>query len=174
MGDTVNEVDQRLKIERRRAQMENMRNIVATVILVFFVMPALLPFASHDTLHVIHNSYASHHRDNPINEEHAHSHDHDVSDHATNRAGISVHHPISLDVVSYYEDLLHVELQQARNLPFTPPSLLRDTVGYDHMAVLSTAKPHRLTAIQARAPPDTHIYIQDYSTLYLTTLRLRI
>lgn len=137
-------------------------------------MPALLPFASHDTLHVIHDSYASHHRHTPINEEHAHSHDHDISDHTTNRADISVHHPISVDIVSYYEDFLHVELQQARNLTFTPPSLHRGTVGYGHMAILSTAKPNSLSAIQARAPPDTHIYRQDYSTLYLTTLRLRI
>ena len=141
--------------------------------LVILMLPAFLPFASHDTLHAIHDSHAFHQQDSHNRDGHGHQRDHHENDHL-NETVTNAHHPIAIDIVSYYSDFLHVDLRQTDSAPLVPVVDLDQDIDYDMTADIAAQSRYELASLRLRAPPDKHVYNQDYSPLYLTTLRLRI
>lgn len=151
-----------------------MRNYIATVMLVLLMLPAFLPFAPHKTAHALYEAHVAHHGDTSHHSqaqmEHSHS---DTGDH-TSITDEDIHHGIPTDMASYYSDFLHVDLRHADADSLVPLINLDQDIDYDLTADIAAQSRYELAYLQSRAPPDTHVYDQDYSSLYLETLRLRI
>ena len=143
------------------------------MMLALLMIPAFLPFAPHKTVHAVYDSHvASNHGGTSHHAQSNHSHyDHGSDEHL---AHDYQEHAFSSDMASYYSDILHVDLRQADSAPLIPIVDLDQDIDYDLTADIAAQSRYELASLRLRAPPDRHVYDQDYSSLYLETLRLRI
>lgn len=151
-----------------------MKKQLSKLLIFMLVLPAFLPFAPHKAAHALYEAHVLHHGESThhsaVQIDHSHGHDHG-GEHARDE---SVHHNAPVDIASYYSDFLHVDLRQTDSESFVPLISLDQDIDYDLSADISAQNRYELALLHARAPPDTHVYDQDYSSLYLETLRLRI
>lgn len=126
------------------------------------VLPAFAPWIPHEAMHALHDNHVSvHHGSN-------HHHSDDQHHHHTD-----THHPIHVDVVSYFKDYLHVDLKKPE---FANIDLQKvDSQGFDQLLALTVrSERYELGLIASRAPPDYLRLRPDKLPLYLSTQRLRI
>jgi len=146
-----------------------MKKSIFILLIAILTMPAFLPWMPHGAIHALHDNQATHH----ISESHSHVHEeHDHNPTETQEA--SNHHPISFDVVTYFNDYLHVDLQNPTQVVLKAP--VPDTYDIDFLAVTAIEASHRyeMTSVQSRAPPDWRRLQLENIPLYLSTQRLRI
>tara|TARA_R110000868_G_scaffold411035_1_gene701469 strand:- start:40835 stop:41278 length:444 start_codon:yes stop_codon:yes gene_type:complete len=89
-----------------------MKKVFLTFILcVVFGLPMLAPFAPHDMLHRLHDGFEAHHSTNAVHQtenilsKKSHKQKEIIQDH---------HHPVHFDIVTYFKDYLHVDLQKTQ------------------------------------------------------------
>lgn len=154
-----------------------MRNYIAIIMLFTLVLPAFVSFAPHDALHAMHSASTSHPHANHHRDEHAgHQHHHDKHDHGEGEVAANAHHPIVVDVVSYYADFLHIDLRHVDADALAIVSAPNSDQGsdYDMGAGVTVQDRYELASVRLRAPPERSLHQPDGPSLYLTTLRLRI
>jgi hypothetical protein len=139
-----------------------MKKLLSLMLVCMLVLPALAPWMPHGAMHALH--------DNHIAADHSftHTHSHDDHLHSTD-----THHPINVDIVSYYKDYLHVDLKKPEKTLTQLPLL--DLQHLDILLPLAIY-PVRdtLAYLHNRAPPDYALQQPDKLPLYLSTQRLRI
>ena len=150
-----------------------MRNFTIAFLVLGLLLPTFLPFAPHIAVHAMYDAHIVHHvgssPHNGIDINHSHGTENDLY---TEHEGIDHHIPI--DFASYYKDFLHIDLkttdQQSLFLELIPDQ------GIDYDLSVDTAKNslYKLAAYHRRGPPIGHVYEPNLSSLYLTTLRIRI
>ena len=151
-----------------------MKNSFLAILIIIFVFPAFLPFTPHSAVHTLYEAHAAHHGNTSNHSQTKIEHSHiNTADHAP-PTDENVHHGVPTDIESYYSDFLHVDLRNADADLLVPLINLDQNIDYDALAGITAQNRYELASFLSRAPPDTHVYNQDYSSLYLTTLRLRI
>lgn len=132
-----------------------------------FVLPAFTPLLPHGAVHALHDHHATHHSKD--HQDHGH-HEHEHASHEQTE----VHHPIHFDVVTYFSDYLHVDLQSPQQTILKAPALDPYDIDYTITAAINPMLRYELDSVQSRAPPDTRRLRPDKTPLYLSTQRLRI
>ena len=141
------------------------KNLYALLML-FLLLPTFGPWMPHSALQSLHVEQERHHGVSEYQHDH-HSHNHGLQS--------SDSHPISFDLVTYFNDYLHVDLRGADHVALK--TLLQDKQLIDHVFIaeavptifaLSSANP-------SRGPPDYNWQMpQPGIPVYLATQRLRI
>lgn len=141
-----------------------MKNLILLSFILLLAFSAFVPWMPHDALQALHVQQESHHA---ISADHQKSH---KQDHTQQ----SVHHPVHFDVVTYFSDYLHVDLQSPQQTVLKAPALDTYDIDYTITAAINPTQRYELASVQSRAPPDTRRLRADKTPLYLSTLRLRI
>lgn len=144
-----------------------MKNGFFTILIMLFVLPAFSPWLPHGAVHALHDHQAKHH--GAKNHGHGHEgHDHDAVGRQV------VHHPIQFDVITYFSDFLHVDLQSPGQSAIKAPALDTYDIDYTIPAAINPMPHYELASVQSSAPPDARRLRPDKTPLYLSTQRLRI
>lgn len=147
-----------------------MKNAFYSILITLFVLPAFVPWLSQCAIHALHDHQEIHHQSHAVSQnEHNHdSHNYDTETQARN------HHSINLDIVSFYTDFLHVDLQKTEQLSFNVSTT--DLLDFDYTVIKTVPIPnaYELAFAQSREPPDWRWYEPNKTPLYLSTQRLRI
>lgn len=139
-----------------------MKNVLAVFLLLVFMLPAFGPWMPQGTLATLHIEQEKHHQDIA-------SHDHDA--YVQDFSGHSVH----LDVVTYFNDYLHVDLKNADNVFLAAPSLDVHAVTYAFVTDSNATIPVPVSDTQTTGPPDKGwLASRTKLPVYFATQRLRI
>jgi hypothetical protein len=140
-----------------------MKFLFFNLLFVFIVLPAFIPWLSHESAHALHD------QQNHAVEDHVHDqHDHSIKQQE------AVHHPIHVDVITYFSKYLNTDLHVSSKTVLK--TAIQDTDAIDFLSVVATAwqSGYGFTVIKSRAPPDTLRLSLSSTPLYLSTQRLRI
>lgn len=147
-----------------------MKKALISLLIVLVVLPAFLQVMPHGIDHALHQSKA-HHAQN----HHGHNHDdHDDHHGHSHEAHDENHHAINLDIVSFYDEYLHVDLQSPDQVTLEVPDQDIQDISFDVVANTVTISRYELASVQSRAPPDWPDLEAGKTPLYLSTQRLRI
>ena len=144
-----------------------MKNALLSVMILMLVFPAFTPWLPHGAIHALHDHQAEHHGV----ESHGHSHEghsHDSKNEQT------ASHSIHFDVITYFSDYLHVDLQSPEQTVLKAPTKDTQDIEYALTDAIASELRYELTALKSRAPPDMRRLRPDKTPLYLSTQRLRI
>ena len=151
-----------------------MKNVFFSVLIALLVLPAFTPWMPHGVLHALHDHQESHHQSLTLSSKTAQGHQHVANDHGTQTQASSGYHPINLDVITYFNEYLHVELQSPDQITLTAPAQDNHDIAFVLPADIEPHQRYELTSVQSRAPPDWRRYRPDSAPVYLATQRLRI
>lgn len=141
-----------------------MKKTLATFLVLIFMLPTFGPWMPHVALQALHIQQEKHHGGSADHHEH---HDHDVK--------ASALHSIHFDVVTYFNDYLHVDLKGADQTALNAP--VQDAQTIDYFLVADIVPPSFSPSMnkQSRAPPDYDWRMSYGATpVYFSTQRLRI
>ncbi len=150
-----------------------MKNAFFSVLITLLVLPAFTPWMPHGMAHALHDRQENHHESANQPDKAEHGHDHALHDH-DKQMQASNHHAINLDVVTYFSEYLHVDLQSPDNITLTAPTHDSQDIDFTFSANLPSQHRYVLSSVQSRAPPDWRWHRPDNTPLYLSTQRLRI
>lgn len=144
-----------------------MKNMIVTLLALFIMLPAFAPWFPHSTLHSLHDNRSRHHI------EESHNHGHEGHSHSASYEQ-EIHHPLHFDIVTYFSDYLHVDLQNPEYAALKVDT--QDHEGADYIIAKTSpllAQPIALSQ-NTRAPPDAVKRDNGKTPLYLSTQRIRI
>ena len=144
-----------------------MKNGLLTILILLFVLPVLTPWLPHGFMHDFHHSQVKHHANN------SHDHGHNIQA-QTSETAHDDHSAFHIDVVTYFNDYLHVDLPNAQQTYLSAPDLDIQDVDYTVPAVTDFNSPFDIAVYYSRAPPDQFRPFTDKTPLYLSTQRIRI
>ena len=151
--------------------MPHMKNLLLSFLIMLMALPALLPWMPHGALHALHEQRASHNeRSSHSGDAHQHENQHMASGHAAE----SGHHEIAIDIVTYFNDYLKVDLQTTDQIAFTAPSQDMQDLDFDIAANFLLPQRFELALVQNRAPPNWQGTILNHTPIYLSTQRIRV
>lgn len=151
-----------------------MKNLLLSFMLVLMALPAALPWMPHGAAHALHDQHATHHEDKCFSQKtYPHDHKHLASGHA-NHAEKSAHHAIAVDIVTYFNDYLHVDLQSPDQTAFAAPSQHALDMDFDEATGFFLPQRFELAFVQNRAPPVWQSAPLNHTPIYLSTQRIRI
>lgn len=141
-----------------------MKNFLAALLILIFVLPAFGPWMPHSALQALHVQQEEHHGGG--DHDH-HGHDHDKQS--------SVSHSVHFDVVTYFSDYLHVELKNTDSAAIEKPALTSQKIDFVQLAVFAPAPYAPSAYFQTTGPPpDNWRLTRPDLPVYLATQRLRI
>jgi|TARA_R110000868_G_scaffold49101_3_gene158528 hypothetical protein len=143
-----------------------MKKILFSVLIALFVLPAFTPLMPHDGIHALHDHHSV--------QTHAHVHDHAAQGSDDKKTQVSDHHPIRFDAVSYFNDYLHVDLQNSEKIILKAPAPGSQNVKFTTFAAFVSAQRYQRNSVQSRAPPNWQRLKPKNTPVYLSTQRLRI
>jgi len=141
-----------------------MKKTLVALLAIIIVLPAFLQVMPHGVDHALHQTKV---HSSAVN----HGHNHDDHGHATHD---DMHHAINLDVVTFYDEYLHVNLQTPDQVIVELPDLNTENISFDIIAHNAPVSRHELSSVQSRSPPDWRSFRAENTPLYLSTLRFRI
>ena len=144
-----------------------MKRALASLLVMLIALPAFLQVMPHGIDHALHQSKAHQ------TQEH-HDHNHDDHHGHTHEAHDENHHAINLDIVTFYDEYLHVDLQSPDQIALDAPDQDTQDISFDIAASTPPTSRYELASSQSRAPPDWRSFRTESTPLYLSTLRLRI
>ncbi len=143
-----------------------MRNAIATILLLLFVLPSFAPMMPENVLQLVHKAQEMHHGIDTGHHHSEHHHDHAPS------------HSVSFDIVTYFDEVLHLDLKQASqaDLVSQTAAISLDIALDPAHIILATAAIVPDEVKRERIPPDfvNSLAHSDKSPVYLSTQRLRI
>lgn len=149
-----------------------MKNVLFSVLIALLVLPALTPWMPHGGVHALHDHQEYHHQAREQADQ-SHGHGHAGHDH-TAQTQASDHHPINFDVVTYFSEYLHVDLQNPDQVILKAPVPELNDITFNLPLAIEPPHLYELASAQSRAPPYWLRFRPDNTPLYLTTQRLRI
>lgn len=145
---------------------EKMKRIFVAFLILLFMLPALGPWMPHSALQSLHVQQELHHGVFGDQHDH-HGHRHDLQS--------SDSHSVHFDIVTYFNDYLHVDLRGADHVVLSAP--LQDKQTPDYALVTESVRPIMTLSSyhKNRGHPDYGWRISYASPpAYLATQRLRI
>lgn len=146
--------------------------LINSLLVVLLVLPAFAPWIPHEAVHALHDQHQSHHANN-ASADGTESHKRAALGHKEQTLGI-VHHPVSLDAVTYFQDYLHTDLQRRVRVVLKAPAREFQDADLELASGLLQPQRHQLASVIKRAPPDWRSSRPSHTPLYLSTQRLRI
>lgn len=143
-----------------------MKNALAAFLILIFSLPALGPWMPHHALQALHVRQEKHHGGSVDRHDH-HGHNHGAKAKAT--------HSVHFDVVTYFNDYLHVDLKNSDQTALNAP--IHDTRTIDYILVADIVPPpfSPSSGNQSRGPPDYDWRMSRPGTpVYLATQRMRL
>jgi len=151
-----------------------MKNLLLSFLITLMALPTALPWMPHGAMHALHDQRASHHEERSHSGKvHQHDNQHKASGHADHVVE-SVHHEIAVDIVTYFNDYLNVDLQNPEQTASVAPSQAAQDLDFDITASFLLPQRFELALVQNRAPPDWQGTALNHTPIYLSTQRLRI
>ncbi|MGB3364479.1 MAG: hypothetical protein WBB48_06855 [Thermodesulfobacteriota bacterium] len=150
-----------------------MRNYVSAYLILALVLPSLLPLAPHSAVHALYDAHIVHHVDSSHHKvtKFDHFHEHQNDPHAEHK---NVNHSFPTDLASYYKDFLHVDIKNTDKDNSISKLMFAQDFDYDLADDITVSSFYRARSHLVRGPPAGHAFEPNFSSLYLTTLRLRI
>ena len=142
-----------------------MKRTLITLLIMLIALPAFLQVMPHGVDHALHQSKA-HHAQN--------HHGHNLDEHHDHEAHDKNHHAINLDLVTFYDEYLHVDLQSPDQIALEAPNQDTQDISLDIATNTLPISRYELSPSKSRAPPDWRSFRAENTPLYLSTLRLRI
>ncbi len=142
-----------------------MKRVLTILLIMLIALPAFLQVMPHGIDHALHQS-KTHHAQNH------HGHDHD--EHHGHKVHDKDHHAINLDIVTFYDEYLHADLQAPDQITLSAPEHDTQDIKFDIAVNIAPTSRYELSPLQSRAPPDWQSFRAEKTPLYLSTLRLRI
>lgn len=151
----------------------SMRNYVIAFLILGLLLPTFLPFAPHVAVHAMYDAHIVRHLDssphNGIEIDHSHGTENDLyTEHE------DIDHHVPTDFASYYKDFLHIDLKNTDQANLISKLISVQDIGYDLTVDIAKTRLYKTTSHMRRGPPVGHVYKPNSSSLYLTTLRIRI
>jgi hypothetical protein len=148
-----------------------MKKLTHAVLALLIILPAFLPWMPHTAAKALHIQQEAHHQNK--NTIHAHGHNHHAApaDHGSEQ---SVSHGFHADIITYFNDYLHVDLQNPDQVVLKAPTPDTYDIEFTVAAAIEPQNRYELASVQSRAPPDWRTLRPENTPLYLSTLRLRI
>lgn len=137
------------------------------LLILLFILPAFTAWMPHNSIHAFHDHQAKHHS--------AHQHSHSASGHdhdSDNKQAF--HHPIQIDASTYFNEYLHVDLQNPEQVVLKSPVFDTQDIDFTFASVADISLQEKLITVQSRAPPDMLRPWPSKTPLYLSTQRIRI
>lgn len=148
-----------------------MRNFTITLLVLGLLLPAFLPLAPHTAVHALHDAHVTQHKESAhhyrTHLDHLHENDSDIEHEDFNH-----HSPI--DFATYYEDFLHIDLKSSDQTVLISELVPARNLDYDFDVSMFSNYPIKITSFQKRGPPNGLVFQPNFSSIYLTTLRIRI
>ena len=141
--------------------------VLKILLIWLFILPAFTPWMPHNAIHAFHDHQEKHHSID------AHHHDESEHDHKS-ASKQALHHAINFDASTYFNDYLHVDLQNAEQIVLKSPVFETQGIDYVFSSVVNIVPRQKLITIQSRAPPDTGQLLPSNIPLYLSTQRIRV
>lgn len=151
-----------------------MRSLIIALLVFALLLPAFLPIAPHKAAHALYDAHVIHHVSSSHHNygthiEYFHDHENDFyNDHE------NFNHGLPTDFASYYKDFLHIELKKEDQNVLISKIISAQDIEYDLTVDISQSSIYELKYHQKRGPPLGYVFETNFSSLYLTTLRLRI
>ena len=136
------------------------RRILTLLILGTFMFPVFGTFGSHNFKHAIHVAYEAHHPEK--------NHKHAAHDHSKPETQMP-HHPIDVNLVSYFKDYLHADLQISSQKGNRPVRDVQKKLGNSYVILLGETYSEIMLPFKPEQPAAL-----ARNDLYLRTQRLRI
>lgn len=150
-----------------------MRNCIIAFLIFGLLLPAFLPFAPHSAVHAMYDVHIVHHPDsshhNEIQIDHSHKIANDLYTEHEN-----VNHHVPTDFASYFKEFLHIDLKNTDQANLISKLISVQDIDYNLKADIAKSSLYKVTSHMRRGPPIGHVYKPNLSSLYLTTLRIRI
>lgn len=150
-----------------------MRNYTIALLVLGLLLPTFLPFAPHAAVHAMYDAHIVHHLDlsphSEIEIDHSHGTENDLQAEHEN-----IDHHIPTDFATYYKDFLHIDLKNTDQQSLFSDLIPEQDIKFDLSVNTATSSLYRISSYQRRGPPIGHVYEPNQSSLYLTTLRIRI
>lgn len=148
-----------------------MRNYIIAFLILGLLLPTFLPFAPHVAVHAMYDAHIVRHLDlSPHNEiDHIHGTENDL-----NAEHEDIDHRVPTDFASYYKDFLHIDLKNTDQANLISKLISVQDVDYNLTADIAKTRLYKVTSFMRRGPPIGHVYEPNLSSLYRTTLRIRI
>ena len=150
-----------------------MRNCTIAFLVLGLLLPTFLPFAPQNVVHALYDAHIVHHIDSSHHQEPHLDKFHSEGNCSYNEEK-DVHHHIPTDLASYYEDILHIDLKNSDQDSSITKLISDQNFEYDLVSEISTSGIYDVVPYQKRGPPNGAVFDPDFSSLYLTTLRIRI
>jgi hypothetical protein len=139
-----------------------MKSVLSVILVLVFLLPAFGPWMPHSALQALHVQQERHHGGSG---DHDHHHD----------AQSSVSHSVHFDVVTYFSDYLHVDLQNTDHADLKKPAHDTQEIDFMKLAVLMPPVYAPSSYIQTTGPPPDNWRSSHFGLpIYLATQRLRI
>ncbi len=141
-----------------------MKKYILMLLILLLALPMLTPWLPHSFTHDFHHYQMEHH----VQNEAGHSH--------TTVKGLSQDedHAFHIDVLTYFDDYLHVDLLNATQVSFDAPQDTFQDLDYVVPTFLENNKGYVTAFYKISAPPDYQDRRVEKTSLYLSTQRLRI
>lgn len=140
-----------------------MKKLLLLLMIVLTLTPAVSSWVPHGIVHVLHDTHARHHQRG-----------YDLGEHYSADHAGTVAHEINADIVTYFQDYMHVDLLVTDHNDFVLQSQKFQNAAFD-AALGGLIHQLHLTAIKSRAPPHDMAYAAlSPIPLYLSTQRFRI
>jgi hypothetical protein len=143
-----------------------MKNIIAAIILFLFIVPSFAPMMPDNLMRIVHKAQEMHHGID-TGHHHGEHHQHDTPSHS-----------MSFDIVTYFDEVLHLDLKQASQADFlSQTSAISLDISFDPAyIILATAAIVPDEVKRERIQPDfvNRLAYSDKTPVYLSTQRMRI
>lgn len=159
-----------------------MKKTISLLLIVLLVSPVFVSWLPHSVIHTMHNNNIEHfsagsHIHPPHDNDHAHNHDNITGNNTNNNTDLNNndHHPISIDVVTYFSDYLNADLQRVVPSTLETPPVVLDQ--FDFVALVTAIENYRVNDFplsKSHIYSDSKIFGLSKLPLYLSTQRLRI
>jgi len=135
---------------------------------------AFLQWMPHGAAHAIHAQQVSH-SENLLNadEKHDHSADHTIVEHLDGETD-AAHHAIDLDIVTYYNDYLKMDLSGSDRSPSIIALKIKPNIDFGFTPILMRPKDYGFVSIGIPVPTDGTVPRRSYPPVYLSTHRFRV
>jgi len=137
-----------------------MKNALLTILILLLVLPALITWAPHGTVHALHDHQGSHHQA----EQNTHKVDHTAHD----------DHSTDLNIATYYSDYLHVDLHSQNKTLLKAPDFDTQDANFALQSEVNQPMHFNVAFVQSRAPPDWRQPRFNSTPIFLATQRQRI
>jgi len=150
-----------------------MKHFLFSILILFLIIPTFLPIAPHGAIHALYDIHELNHSESSHHDyiESDIFHDHESGKYIEHE---NVDHELPIDLASFYNEILHIDLKNNDKDNFSSISLVNgQDIDYDYLLQITNDRFYVLTTSKKRGPPVNQVFETNISSLFITS-RIRI